>query len=97
MVESRGILNRFIDKLPIEWHIPNYQYCGPGTKLERRLAREDAGINLLDSACKNHDIAYSQNKDKKIGILQIKFSLKKPGKEQYQTILVLVKKLQLSR
>lgn len=36
---------------------------GPGTKLRERLARGDTGINPLDSACKEHDIAYSQNKD----------------------------------
>lgn len=40
-----------------------YQYCGPGTKLERRLARGDLGINGLDRACKVHDIAYSKFKD----------------------------------
>ena len=58
-----GILNNFINKLPIEAHIPGYNYCGPGTRLEKRLARGDKGINALDSACKEHDIAYSQNRD----------------------------------
>lgn len=33
-----------------------------GTKLEKRLARGDEGINPLDAACKQHDIAY-QAKD----------------------------------
>ena len=37
------------------------RFCGPGTKLEKRLARGDTGINPLDSACKEHDIAYSEN------------------------------------
>lgn len=27
-----GIIDRIIDKLPIELHIPGYQYCGPGMK-----------------------------------------------------------------
>lgn len=40
-------------------HIPGYQYCGPGTNLEKRLERGDTGINKLDEACKEHDIAYS--------------------------------------
>ncbi|RZF33815.1 hypothetical protein LSTR_LSTR010363 [Laodelphax striatellus] len=34
-----------------------------GTKLEKRFARGDPGINRLDRACKQHDIAYSQNSD----------------------------------
>jgi len=60
---GRGIVNTLINKLPIELHLPGYQYCGPGTKLKKRLARGDKGINLLDSACKNHDIAYSNSTD----------------------------------
>lgn len=57
-----GFLNDAINKLPIELHIPGYQYCGPGTKLARRLNRGDPGINNLDRACKSHDIAYSKFK-----------------------------------
>ncbi|KAF0750922.1 Uncharacterized protein FWK35_00011191 [Aphis craccivora] len=38
-----------------------YQYCGPGTNLKKRLARGDKGINLLDSACRDHDIAYERS------------------------------------
>lgn len=58
-----GIINTLINKLPVELHLPSYQFCGPGTKLERRLQRGDKGINGLDSACRTHDIAYSQHKD----------------------------------
>lgn len=25
-----GIINKIIDKLPFELHVPGYQYCGPG-------------------------------------------------------------------
>lgn len=57
------IVNTAIDSLPIELHIGQYQYCGPGTKLEKRLARGDPGINKLDQACKEHDIAYSKYTD----------------------------------
>lgn len=57
-----GFINRLINKLPVELHIPGgYQYCGPGTKLQKRLARGDSGINPLDVACKQHDIAYSKS------------------------------------
>jgi hypothetical protein len=58
-----GFLNKLIDKLPVELHIPGYNYCGPGTKLKTRLARGDHGINKLDEACKQHDIAYHNFKD----------------------------------
>lgn len=61
--KGRGLLNKVINKLPIELHLPGYQYCGPGTKLQKRLARGDQGINLLDQACKEHDIAYSNYKN----------------------------------
>ena len=60
---GHGLLNNLINKLPIELHLPGYRYCGPGTKLEKRLARGDSGINPLDEACKEHDIAYSKNRE----------------------------------
>jgi hypothetical protein len=59
-----AIVNKAIDLLPVELHLPGgYQYCGPGTKLKQRLARGDPGINKLDQACKQHDIAYSNFTD----------------------------------
>src|SRR5258705_1519397 len=59
VVGAGNVLNKLIDKLPIELHIPNYNFCGPGTKLEKRLARGDQGVNELDEACKKHDMAYA--------------------------------------
>lgn len=63
---GRGLINKAIDLLPFELHLPTYQYCGPGTRLDVRLARGDPGINLLDAACKEHDLAYraSQRENK---------------------------------
>lgn len=55
-----GLLDKIVNKLPIELHVPGYQYCGPGTKLSKRIARGDPGINPLDQACKIHDIAYDK-------------------------------------
>lgn len=52
-----GLVDSILTKLPVELHIPGYQYCGPGTKLQKRLTRGDPGINPLDAACKEHDIA----------------------------------------
>lgn len=60
---GKGIVNTLINKLPFELHIPKYQYCGLGTHLQKRLSRSDPGINGLDRACKEHDIAYSKTKD----------------------------------
>lgn len=60
---GKGLVNSLIDNLPFELHIPGYQFCGAGTKLAKRLARNDVGRNKLDEACKEHDIAYSRTKD----------------------------------
>lgn len=61
--KGHGLINKVINKLPFELHLPGYNYCGPGTKLSARLARGDKPINPLDAACKEHDIAYSQNRE----------------------------------
>lgn len=58
-----SVINKAIDLLPFEAHLLGYNYCGPKTKLEKRLAWGDKGINGLDEACKIHDIAYSKYKD----------------------------------
>ena len=63
IIYGSGIVNSIINKLPVELHLPSYNFCGPGTKLEERLSRGDSGINLLDSSCKEHDIVYSKNRD----------------------------------
>lgn len=56
-----GIFNAAINLLPFELHLPGHQFCGPGTKLQERLARGEVGINPLDSACREHDIAYEKS------------------------------------
>lgn len=61
-MKGSGLLNSIINNLPVELHLPGYQFCGPGTKLKKRLLRGDKGINPLDTACMHHDIAYT-NKD----------------------------------
>ncbi|XP_073847814.1 uncharacterized protein [Musca autumnalis] len=62
-VKGGGLVNKLINSLPVELHLPGYQFCGPGTKLRKRIQRGDQGVNPLDAACRKHDIAYSQNKD----------------------------------
>lgn len=56
-----GLVNSVINKLPFELHLPGYSYCGPGTRLRERLLRGDRGINQLDNACMQHDIAYDNS------------------------------------
>lgn len=63
---GNGLIDSAINGLPFEMHLPGYQYCGPGTKLEDRLKRGDPGINPLDKACRIHDIAYNTSKDMKV-------------------------------
>lgn len=57
---SSSVLNDLINKLPFEMHIPGgYQFCGPGTRLEKRLSLGNTGKNKLDSLCKEHDVEYT--------------------------------------
>ena len=37
-----------------------YSYCGPGTKVKKRLAEGYKGVNSLDEACRRHDLAYGK-------------------------------------
>lgn len=60
--DSPSIVDRFLEKLP-EIHFIGYKYCGPNTNLRKRLAQGDPGVNALDCACKEHDIAYAQSRD----------------------------------
>lgn len=62
---SPSIIDRFLEKLP-EIHFMGYNYCGPNTNLSKRLAQGDPGVNALDCACKEHDIAYAQSRDLKM-------------------------------
>jgi hypothetical protein len=48
-----------------ELHLPGYNYCGPFTKVDKRLARGDKLINKLDAGCQQHDIFYRDHKDTK--------------------------------
>ena len=58
-------VQKLLTKTGMEFHWPSYQYMGPGTHLEKRLARGDPGINRLDRIAKAHDIDYGKAKDLK--------------------------------
>ena len=55
---GKGIISKIISKLPVELHIPGYNYCGPGTKLDQRLSRGDKPVNRVDEVCMFHDMDY---------------------------------------
>ena len=37
---GEGIMNRLINKLPFEVHLPGHNFTGPGTKLSKRLNKD---------------------------------------------------------
>ena len=45
-------MQKALAKTGVEFHWPGYQYLGPGTKLKKRLARGDPGLNRLDKIAK---------------------------------------------
>lgn len=59
-----SLIDRIIEKLP-EIHVSGYNYCGPNTDLSTRLRCGDPGVNKLDCACREHDIAYAESIDLK--------------------------------
>ena len=60
-VSRSGLLNRAINALPFE--LFRATSFAARARLTKRLARDDEGINLLDAACREHDIAYSRSND----------------------------------
>ena len=56
-------IQKAIEKTGIEFHLPKYNFAGPGTRLEKRLKRGDKGINRFEEIAKKHDIAYSKAKN----------------------------------
>jgi hypothetical protein len=61
---GEGWVTKALSKLPVELHLPGYNFCGPNTKLDKRLARGDKGVNPLDEACLEHDKIYAATNDK---------------------------------
>lgn len=71
-VKSGGsVMNKVINKLPLELHLPGHNFTGPGTKLHQRLKSDGTPkdwskpINRVDEAAMHHDICYSKHKDTK--------------------------------
>lgn len=70
-----------LEKKNVELHLPGYQFCGPGTKVFKRLRRGDKGINELDKACKLHDIEYMMYAGDNEGIKNADKKLRKRARE----------------
>lgn len=64
-IVGSGIFNDILNKLPFELHVPGYNFLGPGTKLDKRLARGDKPVNKLDEAALQHDLFYKNHKETK--------------------------------
>jgi hypothetical protein len=67
-IKGKGIINKAINNMPFEMHLPNYNFAGPGTKLNKRLNPDltpKEPINRVDEAAMHHDICYLKNKDTK--------------------------------
>ena len=59
---GKGVVNKLINNLPFEAHLPGHNFTGPGTKLNRRLNEDltpkpwSIPINRVDDSAYRHDI-----------------------------------------
>ena len=66
-----SLLNKMINNLPVEMHLPGANFCGPGTKLKQRLNPDltpkkwSKPVNRVDKTCYNHDLCYLKYDDTK--------------------------------
>ena len=64
-----SLLNKFINNLPVEMHLPGHNFTGPSTKLNKRLKPDltpkewSKPVNRVDKATYNHDVYYLKNND----------------------------------
>ena len=59
-----SLLNKAINNLPFEMHLPGHNFTGPGTKLKKRLNPDltpkewSKPVNRVDKAAYHHDVCY---------------------------------------
>ena len=69
--EGGSLLNKAINNLRREVHLPGHNFTGPGTNLEKRLNPDltpkswSMPINRVDESSYNHDLCYKKNPDTK--------------------------------
>ena len=67
--KGKGFINSAIDFLGqkgVDLTLPTYFWCGPGTDVAKNLREGVQSKNLLDSACKEHDLAFYNSKDPEV-------------------------------
>ena len=59
-----SLLNKVINNLPVEMHLPGHNFTGPGTKLKKRLNPDSTPKKWsVDKAAYHHDICHLKNDD----------------------------------
>ena len=67
--KGAGLMNKLINRMPVEMHLPGHNFTGPGTNLSKRLNADGTPkawskpINRVDQAAYHHDICYARHKD----------------------------------
>ena len=75
-----SLLNKVINNLPIEMHLPGHNFTGPGTKLKKRLNPDltpkkwSKPVHLVDKAAYHHDVCYL--KQTMIPLLETLYAIK---------------------
>ena len=68
-IKGGSLLNKAINNLPFEMHLPGHNFTRPGTKLKKRLnpdltpKKSIKPINRVDKAAYHHDVCYLKNDD----------------------------------
>ena len=64
-----SLLNKAINNLPFEMHLPGHNFTGPGTKLKKRLNPDltpkecSKPVNRVEKAAYHHNVCYLKNDD----------------------------------
>lgn len=58
--KSNFDLQGFLSKFDLEFHVPGYQFLGPGTRFKERVKKGQKGVNRLDRVAFLHDKAYGR-------------------------------------
>ena len=64
-----SLLDKAINNLPFEMHLPGHNFTGPGNKFRKRLNPDltpkewSKPVNCVDKAAYHHDVCYLKNED----------------------------------
>ncbi|VDI06714.1 Hypothetical predicted protein [Mytilus galloprovincialis] len=63
-----GFMNKLINRLPMEMHLPGHNFTGPGTKLTQATTSRwhpkawSKSINQVDQPAYHHDLCYASTR-----------------------------------